>query len=553
MTTMTTKQMPQILIVDDNQNNLFTLRSLLTEHISAEVIEADSGEKALNIILQQVIDLIILDVQMPGMDGFETARILGSIKKTKNIPIVFLTAAYKSEEFQEKGFAVGAADYLTKPIDPSQLINRIRTYLHFIEREYLHTDELLQANNKLRLEVNERKQAQAALALLSRQKQLILDSTEDGIFGMTLEGAVSFLNPAAAKILGYAPQELIGQLQHEKIHYAHPDGSVYLPEDCPICNIVCENRDTESQRIDNEVFWRKDGTPVPVEYIAAPLIENNKTVGGVVSFSDISLRKEAEASMQLTKEAAEQAREAAEQANLSKSQFLANMSHELRTPLNAIIGYSEILTEEFTDQLEDYPDFNDYIDDTNKILESSKHLLTLINDVLDISKIESGKATLHNESISLITLLDNLATTVQPLVVQNHNTFQLKYAKDLGYLFTDLTKLRQILLNLISNACKFTEKGHITLTVVRQTTSQEEWLDFSVTDTGIGIPLKEQEKLFEPFTQADGSATRKYGGTGLGLTLSKHFAEIMGGRITIQSEVNKGSTFTLHLKAASAE
>ena len=539
---------PRILIVDDNRNNLFTLRSLLNEHIEADIIEADSGSEALNIILKQSIDLIILDVQMPEMDGFETARLITSRKKNRHIPIVFLTAAYKSEEFQQQGFSIGAADYLTKPIEPSQLINRVRAYLRFIERERVHTTELREANENMQREIEERKQAQAALALLSRQNQLILDSTAEGIFGMALDGSISFANPAAAHILGYNNiHELIGLHQHSVIHYAYADGSPYPQEACPVCRMVCEKSERKSLHVDDEVFWRKDGTPVAVEYITASLLDGDEVVGGVVSFRDITLRKQAQAAMQQAKEAAEEAREAAEQSNLSKSQFLANMSHELRTPLNAIIGYSEILIEEFGDQAEDNPEIVAYSDDIEKILGAGKHLLSLINDILDISKIEAGKMTIYNEPIPLDSFLKDITNIAHPLAERNKNRFQADYPEDLGSLFSDLTKLRQILFNLISNACKFTEAGAITLKVTRQTDSDGEWMAFSVTDTGIGIPSEKQEKLFEPFTQADASTTRRYGGTGLGLALSRRFAEMMGGAIGIQSEPGKGSTFILRL------
>ncbi len=544
---MTTEHIPQILIVDDNLNNLFTLKSLLNEHIQATVIEANSGDSALHIILRRPIDLIILDIQMPGMDGFEVAEILASRKKTRDIPIVFLTAAYKSEQFLEKGFAVGAADYLTKPIDPSQLINRIRTYLHFIEREYQHTQALREANQHLRQEVDERKEAQAALALLSHQNQLILDSAEEGIFGMALDGTISFLNPAAAKILGYQPEELIGKPQHQMIHYSHVDGRPYPESDCPVCHMLSQSDHSHSKHISDEVFWRKDGTAIPVEYIAAPLIEQQKIVGSVVSFSDITLRKEAEASMQRAKEAAETAKEAAEMANLSKSQFLANISHELRTPLNAIIGYSEILSEDFCAQVENNAEFNDYLNDMDKILGAGRHLLALISDILDISKIEAGNASFSNQSIALIQLLEEVGDKINPMIAKNRNSFKLEYTEDIGYLFADFSKVRQILLNLVCNACKFTEEGQIRLRAYRKTDKQGQWVNFAVSDTGIGIAENKQAELFQAFTQADASSTRKHGGMGLGLALSKRFAEIMGGDIFMQSEEHKGCTFTLCL------
>ncbi|BAP55048.1 PAS domain S-box [Thioploca ingrica] len=533
-------EMLRILIVDDNKNNLFTLHTLLNEHFEAQILESNSGQAALKVVLEQSVDLIILDVQMPEMDGFETAQLLRSWKKTEHIPIVFLTAAFKSEEFKQKGFAVGAADYLTKPIEPLQLISRVKTYLRFIQQEHKNTAELRLANEQLQTEINERKQAQAALAHLSRQNQLILDAAGEGICGLDLQGNISFINPAAARMLKYTPEELIGCHYHQTIHHAHPDGKQYSLAECPILNAL-EKKDFN--HIENEVFWCRDGNPFPVEYIATPLIEEEQVTGVVITFNDITVRKATEAALQ-------NAKEAAEQANLAKSQFLANMSHELRTPLNAIIGYSEILIEEAREEAIEAglsPEEMDSITDLNKIHDAGKHLLGLINDVLDISKIEAGKMDIYNETFPVAEMLQEVLSTIQPLIAKKNNTLNVESAENLGTLFTDLTKLRQMLLNLLSNASKFTEQGLIQLSITTENRDGIAWILFSVSDTGIGMTSEQQAKLFKAFTQADNSTTRKYGGTGLGLVITKRFAEMMGGTIIVTSEVGKGSTFTIHL------
>ncbi|MDM8559171.1 response regulator [Candidatus Parabeggiatoa sp. HSG14] len=529
-----------ILIVDDNKNNLFTLRTLLNEHIEAEIFEANSGHTALKVASTKPVDLIILDVQMPEMDGFETAQWLRSWNRTWHVPIVFLTAAHKSEDFQQKGFALGAADYLTKPIDPLQLINRVKIYLRFIEQEHAHNAELCRTNELLQAEINERKQAEVALARLSHQHQLIFDAAEDGICGMDLQGNITFINPAAARMLGYIPEELIGLPQHQTIHYAHQDGTPYLLENCAIHKALKKGK---IEHINKEVFWRKDGVSFPVEYVVAPLVENDKAIGIVITFNDITIRKEAEITLQ-------QAKETAEQANLAKSQFLANMSHELRTPLNAIIGYSEILIEDITDDAiiaGKASDEIEYTVDLKKINDAGHHLLELINDVLDISKIEAGRMDIYNETFSVLEMLEEVVNTVQPLVEKKGNRLEIECDKDLKPLYADITKLRQILLNLLSNASKFTEQGIIKLAVIIEKRDDISWMLFKVSDTGIGMTLEQQTKLFEVFTQADASTTRKYGGTGLGLTISKRFVEMMGGRVTVESELSKGSTFIIHL------
>jgi len=401
-----------LLIVDDNEKNLFTLHTLIDEYLDVNIFEADSGVVALKILMKQAVDLIILDVQMPNMDGFETAKAIRMRKKSQHIPIVFLTAAYKSEEFQQKGYAIGAADYLTKPIDASQLINRIQTYVRFIEQDRQYKIDL------------ERKVKERTAELSKARYEL-------------------------------------------------------------------------EQRVD--------------ERTAELLLAKNK---------------------------AEQAQKIAEDANLTKSQFLANMSHELRTPLNAIIGYSEMLQEEAEDLEQE-----DFIPDLQKIHAAGKHLLGLINDVLDISKIEAGKMDLFFETFDLATLLDEVVSTVQPLVEKKANTLKIIRDDNLGDMHTDITKLRQMLLNLISNAAKFTEQGTIRLEVKRD----DDWVNLCVADNGIGMTEEQQKKVFQPFTQADYSTTRRYGGTGLGLAITKQFVEMMDGTLSVVSEFGQGSTFTLTL------
>jgi signal transduction histidine kinase/CheY-like chemotaxis protein len=227
----------------------------------------------------------------------------------------------------------------------------------------------------------------------------------------------------------------------------------------------------------------------------------------------------------------------------AKSQFLANMSHELRTPLNAIIGYSEMLQEEAQDAAQE-----DFIPDLKKINRAGRHLLELINDVLDLSKIEAGKMELYLETFDIPTLLDDISATVQLLVQKNSNTIEVRCPPDLGAMKADMTKVRQALFNLLSNASKFTKNGKVTLEALRETSPHNgDWIVFRVSDTGIGMRPEQQAHVFEAFAQAEASTTRDFGGTGLGLAITQNFCRMMGGDISLTSEPGKGTTFTIRL------
>lgn len=377
------------------------------------------------------------------------------------------------------------------------------------------------------MDITRRKLAEAALQEAEENYRSIFENAADGIFQVTAEGVYLSANPALADILGYdSPHELTqalsGQLD-EKLYVDRRRRSEFLQ----LIDQYGVVTDFELQ------VYRRDGTIIWIS-------ENTRAVrddGGTFLYYEGIVKN-----INDRKRAAEElfnAKEAAELANRAKSQFLANMSHELRTPLNAIIGYSEMLQEDAADL-----GYEEIVPDLEKIHGAGKHLLGLINDILDISKIEAGKMDLYLEDFNVASLIAEVQATIKPLVEQRGNTLMVQVNPDVGQMRSDLTKVRQILFNLLSNAAKFTENGTISLTVAAQAPAT---IVLTVADTGIGIAPEKLIHLFQPFTQADASTTRKYGGTGLGLAITQRFCQMMQGQIQVQSEVGQGSKFTISL------
>jgi PAS domain S-box-containing protein len=341
------------------------------------------------------------------------------------------------------------------------------------------------------------------------------------IVTMDMDFNINACNPAFETLFGWTEAEVIGE---------NLDRLVSTPDSVEEAAEYTENANQGSVVRGIGKRRRRDGTLVDVDLAGVPVMVDGEQVGIMGLYHDITglLR----------------AQEDAESANRAKSHFLANMSHELRTPLNAILGYSEMLAEDAEESGHD-----DYVPDLQKIQSAGRHLLALINDVLDLSKVEAGKTEVFVEDFEVHQMIDDVTSTIRPLVEKQENTFDVDCPEDLGEMRTDLTKLRQILLNLLSNASKFTEAGTISLDVTRESGVGGDWLTFRVCDTGIGMTPEQLDRVFEAFAQAESSTTKNYGGTGLGLAITRHFSRLLGGDVGATSEPGSGSVFTLRLPA----
>jgi PAS domain S-box-containing protein len=425
------------------------------------------------------------------------------------------------------------------------------------EAEQLREELLVEekkARETLERQVAETRKAEASVRESQELYHSLVENIPHAVIRKDLNGVWTFSNSLSVDLLGFnfKRSELVGKTDFDLFAPAQAESIRAADRKVMETGEVLEGVNKLELR-----EGQSPGRTTFYQWVRVPVRDAAGRIAGVqVVVWDVTEAKVAEEELR-------RAKESADAANQAKSSFLANMSHELRTPLNAIIGYSEMLAEE-AENLGD----KDYLPDLQKIQGAGKHLLGLINDILDLSKIEAGKMTLYLERFDVAKVVNEIAATVQPLVAKNGNRLEIDCPPDIGEMRADLTKVRQALFNLLSNASKFTEKGTITLRVTKESgvrsqeseagqdfrrSSPDSWLlnsvSFRVTDTGIGMTPEQLGRLFQAFSQADSSTTKKYGGTGLGLAISRKFCHLMGGELTVESEPGKGSTFTVSLPA----
>ncbi len=505
---------PNILVVDDRRENLLATEKIL-RHLDAGIFTANSGNEALSLVLRHRFAVVLLDVQMPEMDGFETALLMQEHESMRGVPIIFVTAISKEERYASQAAEIGAVDYIFKPINPEILKSKVKVYVDL----YVQREELLKM--------------QGILEDTQTRLRTILDNVLDGIIMIDGSGTVISTNPAMVNLFGYEDGDIVGRnikmLLSEPSRGSHDE---YLAryESTGMPRAIGPGRELEG--------LTKAGRIFPMELtISQVSFHGQRMFVGLVR--DITERKRAE-------DMSRQAKAAAEAANRTKSDFLANMSHEIRTPLNAILGMTYL-----AQRANPAPRQQAYL---TKIGIAGQALLSIVNDILDFSKIEAGKLEAERIAFSLDEVLRNVVDMVGHKAEEKGIAIVCTVPRDVPLsLMGDPLRLGQILINLVHNAIKFSDKGEVVVRVMAEDmTPDKVRLAFSVLDHGIGMSAEQVANLFQSFNQADTSFTRRFGGTGLGLALSKQLCELMGGTISVESDLGKGSTFRFSLNFAIA-
>lgn len=531
-----------ILIVDDMPSNLFVLSRMLSRY-GYEVRTVKDASEAFDEIEAKLPDLILLDVMLPKVDGFEICEQLKADAKTRDVPVIFLSGLNETSQ-KIRGFSVGGVDYITKPFQKEEVMVRVKTHISLYNLKHKLEKQIALRTKEIHYQAN------------------LLGNVSDAIISTDLNLKIQSWNKAAEYIYGWKAGEITGM----NISVLGTFSQIKSPYD--------DNKNP-SGLLPAESTWqgevvqkRKDGTDVYIFTSISPLKDDDGNLLGTVSINrDITERKQTEAKIRRLNEELEQrvqertqelsiandklqsAKEVAEIANQAKSQFLANMSHELRTPLNAILGFAQLMTD-------DHALPQRYRDNLKTIHRSGEHLLTLINGVLDMSKIEAGQTTLNEQSFDLFRVFKEVEDMFRLRVEERGLQWFFICDKTVPqYVCADGVKLRQVLINLLNNALKFTLEGGVSLWVSAVSSihgkSERITLSFEVRDTGEGIAEDKLDTVFEAFSQT-GVGRLIQEGTGLGLPISQKFIRLMGGDIAVESTPGKGSVFRFDVQATSS-
>ena len=538
-----------ILIVDDRAENLLALEAIL-EPLGQRLVRAYSGDEALRKLLKEDFAVVLLDVQMPGMNGFETAQIIKSRERTRYIPIIFLTAISKEEEYVFRGYQMGAVDYISKPFQPDILRAEVMVFvdLHLKQKRLAEQEAMLRDGERRMTELRHMREL---LAQEARFREIV-STAMDAIVIFDDDHKISLFNGAAERMFARSAAKMNG----EKITSLF-EGDEAARQVRSFCEQAREAHGDQSKRrngaqhVASLTGKRFEGDTFPAE-ASISCFEGKEGVQYTLIVRDISdrIRQEEElkrqataleqttAELQMANEELSSRQQDLERAMTARSRFYASMSHELRTPINAVLGYSTLLLENIYGPLNEKQ-----AEGIQRTQRAAKHLLELVNDVLDLSKIEAGKIDLRLQPVAFPGIIEELFVTVRPLA-DKYGT-KLTLESDIGAglsIVSDPRRVRQILLNLLSNAIKFGGSKPIRVHVTR---AADNGVSIAVIDQGDGIPTEDQDRIFQEFVQL--GKTQLQEGTGLGLPISRRLAELLHGSLELESHPGKGSTFRLTL------
>ena len=507
-----------VLLVDDRPENLLALEAILNSP-SYNLVQASSGTEALRCLLNQDFAVILLDVQMPGMDGFETATLIRSRDRSRSTPIIFITAFSSNDTHVFKGYSLGAVDYLFKPVKPEILTSKVQVFVQLFQK----TVEVKQQATQLAAVNTELSKSEERFRTLCACSPL-------GIYVADVEGRCTYINPRCQAICGLTLEESLAEVWQREVH----------PEDRDRVVADWLAWIKESQEYSNEFRLAGSENVRWIHVQSSPMFSDlGKLIGHVGTVRDITDRKQAEEERgRLIRE--QVARQEAERANQMKDEFLAILSHELRTPLNAILGWSRLLRVKKFDE--------ETIDKALETIErNAKSQAQLIEDILDVSRILRGKLNLNKHPIRLESVIELAIDSLQPLAEEKSIVLELTCSPNGGQVIGDSDRLQQIVWNLLSNAIKFTqEEGKVEVRL--ESVGDEAQIE--IIDNGIGIAPDFLPYVFDRFRQADSSTTRSYGGLGLGLAIVRHLVEQHGGKVCAENNPGEGAKFTVTLPLA---
>ncbi|HEY2852201.1 MAG TPA: ATP-binding protein [Gemmatimonadaceae bacterium] len=546
-----------ILIVDDRAENLLALEAIL-EPLHQHLVRASSGEEALRRLLERDFALILLDVQMPRMNGFETARLIKSRERTKYIPIIFLTAISKEEAYVFEGYSVGAVDYLFKPFQPEILRSKVAAFvdLYVRQRNVAAKEALVRESERREMELRHMRELWESQARFRE----VVTSALDAIILFDKQERITLFNSAAERMFHCVTDEAVGT---PLARFFTDDGKAVQQlrafAEGSQSNGTSNGGDATAavapgpaESVRSLTARRANGESFPIE-ASVSLLKSPRETTYTLILRDVSERVRHEEMLKqqavslantmnelkaLNDELSERQLDL-ERAMTARSRFYASMSHELRTPINAVLGYSTLLLENIYGPLNEKQ--REGIERTHK---AAKHLLELVNDVLDLSKIEAGKIDLRLQPVSFPSIIEDLFVTVRPLADQYGSSLKIEHTGDSVKIVSDPRRVRQILLNLLSNAIKFGKGKPIRVALHHR---EDNGLIVEVIDEGEGIAPDDQERIFQEFVQL--GKTQLTEGTGLGLPISRRLAELLRGSLTLHSELGRGSTFRLSLPA----